>query len=299
MNYTEKINVLIEALPYVNRFRKHIIVIKYGGNAMINSDLRHSVMQDILMMKSVGMIPIVVHGGGPFISQMLDNLSIESHFVDGLRSTSEEAMKVAEMVLSGSVNNDIVRTFNHLGGNAIGLSGLDDHLITVTKKKVIDPDSETQVDLGYVGNVESVNTLLLTNLIQADYVPIISSVGIGSDGHSYNINADEVASAVAIALGASKLIFLTNTPGLLADSQDPDSLISKLSIDEANQLIENKVITEGMIPKINCCLEAITNGVDKVHIIDGRMSHSLLLELFFDMGIGTMLAHSNNDNKEV
>lgn len=295
MNYTEKINVLIEALPYVNRFRKHIIVIKYGGNAMVNDELKYSVMQDILMMKSVGMIPIVVHGGGPFISEMLDNLSIDSHFVNGFRATSEEAMKVAEMVLSGSVNNDIVRTFNHMGGNAIGLSGLDDHLLTVTKKEMPTEANQQPVDLGYVGEIDSVNVSLLNHLIDADYVPIISSVGMGPDGHSYNINADQVASAVAVSLNASKLIFLTNTPGLLADSSDPNSLISRLSISESYDLIEQGVITEGMIPKINCCLEAITSGVSKAHIIDGRMPHSLLLELFFDMGIGTMLSSDNEE----
>lgn len=292
MNYTEKINVLVEALPYVNRFRKHIIVIKYGGNAMVNNDLKTSVMQDILLMKSVGMIPIVVHGGGPFISNMLDRLSIESHFVDGLRVTNEDAMQVAEMVLSGSVNNDIVRTYNHMGGNAIGLSGLDDHLLTVSKKEITSEDNLTPVDLGYVGDIDSVNVSLLEHLIDNDYVPIISSVGIGADGHSYNINADQVASAVAIALKASKIIFLTNTPGILTDSDDPSSLISKLNADEVQALINDGIVTDGMIPKINCCLEAISNGVDKAHIIDGRMEHSLLLELFFDMGIGTMLANN-------
>lgn len=297
MNYTDKIDVLVEALPYVNRFRKHIIVIKYGGNAMINEELKFSVMQDILMMKSVGMIPIVVHGGGPFISTMLDKLSIESHFVDGLRSTSQEAMDVAEMVLSGSVNNDIVRTYNHMGGNAIGLSGLDDHLLKVTKKEVFQDNLASPIDLSYVGDVESVNVTLLNHLIDADYVPIISSVGIGPDGHSYNINADQVASAVATALKASKLIFLTNTPGLLTNSLDPDSLISKLTVLEAQSLVEDGTITEGMIPKINCCIEAVNNGVNKAHIIDGRMNHSLLLELFFDMGIGTMLSHDNKEEE--
>lgn len=291
MNHIEKVDILIEALPYVNRFRKQIIVIKYGGNAMINPELKHSVMQDILLMKSVGMIPVVVHGGGPFISKMLDQLDIESHFVQGLRVTSEAAMDVAEMVLSGSVNNDIVRTYNHLGGNAIGLTGIDDQLLTVTKKTAQIPDTHEVVDLGYVGNVAAVNVDLLHHLIAADLVPIISSVGMGSDGHSYNINADEVAGAVAVALDAHKFIVLTDTPGLLKVSDEPDSLISSITAPEVDLLIQDGTISGGMLPKIECCLQALAGGVSRVHIIDGRTKHSLLLELFFDMGIGTMITH--------
>lgn len=296
MNYKEKIDVLIEVLPYVERFRGHIIIVKYGGNAMINQELKQAVMQDILMMKSVGMIPIVVHGGGPFISQMLDKLSIESQFVNGLRVTSQDTMDVAEMVLSGSVNNDIVRTYTAMGGKAIGLSGLDSQLIQVRKKEMQYEDEVlgvdgADIDLGYVGNIEAVNTDLLYQLIELDYIPIISSIGIGPDGHSYNINADEVASAVAIAMKANKLIYLTNTPGILANSQDPDSLISELSISEALHLMDDKIITEGMIPKVNCCLDAIRYGVENARIIDGRVKHSILYELFFDMGIGTMITN--------
>lgn len=291
MDHTQKIELLIEALPYVNRFKKQIIVIKYGGNAMINQELKQCVMQDILLMKSVGMIPIVVHGGGPFISQMLDKLDIESEFVQGLRVTSEAAMDVAEMVLSGSVNNDIVRTYNHLGGNAIGLSGIDDQLLAVSKKYLPVNDSNQAVDLGYVGDITGVNTELLLHLIHADYVPIISSVGMGSDGHSYNINADEAASAIAVALKASKFMILTDTPGLLRQADNPDTLISSITITEVNQLISDGTISDGMLPKIQCCLSALTKGVSRVHIIDGRTKHSILLELFFDMGIGTMITH--------
>lgn len=291
MDHTQKIELLIEALPYVNRFKKQIIVIKYGGNAMINQELKQCVMQDVLLMKSVGMIPIVVHGGGPFISQMLDKLDIESEFVQGLRVTSEAAMDVAEMVLSGSVNNDIVRTYNHLGGNAIGLSGIDDQLLAVSKKYLPVNDLNQAVDLGYVGDITGVNTELLLHLIHADYVPIISSVGMGSDGHSYNINADEAASAIAVALKASKFMILTDTPGLLRQADNPDTLISSITITEVNQLISDGTISDGMLPKIQCCLSALTKGVSRVHIIDGRTKHSILLELFFDMGIGTMITH--------
>lgn len=296
MNYIQKTDVLIEVLPYVERFRGHIIIIKYGGNAMINEELKHAVMQDVLMMKSVGMIPIVVHGGGPFISQMLDKLSMESEFVSGLRVTTKETMDVAEMVLSGSVNNDIVRTYTAMGGKAIGLSGLDSQLIRVSKRTAMNQSadanvSDPEVDLGYVGQVESVNTVFLKQLIDLDYIPIISSIGIGPDGHSYNINADEVASAVATAMKANKLIYLTNTPGLLADNQDPNSLISQLTASEALKLIEDNVITAGMIPKIYCCLDAIKAGVENARIIDGRIKHSILHELFFDMGIGTMITN--------
>lgn len=293
MDHTQKVELLIEALPYVNRFRKQIIVIKYGGNAMINDELKHCVMQDILLMKSVGMIPIVVHGGGPFISQMLDKLDIQSEFVQGLRVTSEAAMEVAEMVLSGAVNNDIVRTYNHLGGKAIGLSGIDDRLLTVTKKSLPSDGTLHTVDLGYVGDVSAVNTELLHHLIQADYVPIISSVGMGNDGHSYNINADEVASAIAVALQANKFIVLTDTPGLLSQANDPKTLISAITAPEVQLLIEDGTISGGMLPKIDCCLQVLANGVSRVHIIDGRTKHSILLELFFDMGIGTMITHPN------
>lgn len=298
VNYIDKIDVLIEVLPYVERFRGHIIIIKYGGNAMINHELKHAVMQDVLMMKSVGMIPIVVHGGGPFISQMLDKLSMESEFINGLRVTSQDTMAVAEMVLSGSVNNDIVRTYTALGGKAIGLSGLDSQLIQVSKKEMnygeysdLSTSWKPDIDLGFVGNIETVNTDLLYQLIELDYIPIISSIGIGPDGQSYNINADEVASAIATAMKANKLIYLTNTTGILANSQDPDSLISELTIGEALQLMDDKVITEGMIPKVNCCIDAICHGVENARIIDGRVKHSILYELFFDMGIGTMITN--------
>lgn len=285
MVHSEKVEVLIEALPYVNRFYKQIIVIKYGGNAMTSEELKEAVLYDILLMKSVGMLPIIVHGGGPFISDMLGKLEIESEFVDGIRVTTEEAMEVVEMVLAGSVNNDIVKKFNHIGGRAIGISGMDDQFLKVKKAQ------SDSADYGYVGEIEDIEVDLIRQLIESDYVPVISSVGMGEDGKSYNINADTVASAIAGKIEADKFMLLTDIEGVLLDRNDPDSLVSHLSKKEAEDLIAQGIISGGMIPKIECCLDAIKQGVRAAHIIDGRMKHSLLLELFFDMGIGTMITN--------
>lgn len=283
--HSEKVDVLIEALPYVNRFYKQIIVIKYGGNAMTSEELKEAVLYDILLMKSVGMLPIIVHGGGPFISDMLGKLEIESEFVDGIRVTTEEAMEVVEMVLAGSVNNDIVKKFNHIGGRAIGISGMDDQFLKVKKAQ------SDSADYGYVGEIEDIEVDLIRQLIESDYVPVISSVGMGEDGKSYNINADTVASAIAGKIEADKFMLLTDIEGVLLDRNDPDSLVSHLSKKEAEDLIAQGIISGGMIPKVECCLDAIKQGVRAAHIIDGRMKHSLLLELFFDMGIGTMITN--------
>ncbi|MDO5457257.1 MAG: acetylglutamate kinase [Atopococcus tabaci] len=285
MVHSEKVEVLIEALPYVNRFYKQIIVIKYGGNAMTSEELKEAVLYDILLMKSVGMLPIIVHGGGPFISDMLGKLEIESEFVDGIRVTTEEAMEVVEMVLAGSVNNDIVKKFNHIGGRAIGISGMDDQFLKVKKAQ------SDSADYGYVGEIEDIEVDLIRQLIESDYVPVISSVGMGEDGKSYNINADTVASAIAGKIEADKFMLLTDIEGVLLDRNDPDSLVSHLSKKEAEDLIAQGIISGGMIPKVECCLDAIKQGVRAAHIIDGRMKHSLLLELFFDMGIGTMITN--------
>lgn len=289
MDETSKVNVLVEALSWVHQFSHKIIVIKYGGHAMVNEELQKSVMQDIMLMKSVGMIPIVIHGGGPFISSTLEQLSIESTFENGLRVSDEKTMAVVEMVLNGSVNSSIVRKFNQIGEGAIGLSGLDDNLIKVNR---------LNERLGYVGVIESVNSDLLYKMLDTGYLPVISSIGIGKDGHSYNINADAVASAVAIALKASKIIYLTDTMGVLENQDDPESLISELTEEQAYQLMQDGVISGGMIPKVEFCLDAVNNGVSRAHIIDGRISHSLLLELFLDMGIGTMIVAKEEKNDE-
>jgi len=295
MDRSKKIDILIEALPYISRFNGSIVVIKYGGNAMINEDLKKSVMQDVLLMKSVGIKPIIVHGGGPFITEMLDQLQIESHFEQGLRVTDEATMKIVEMVLAGQVNKDIVNHFNKLGGNAVGLSGKDGKLISAKKKYLKETTEAGEVklaDIGYVGEVEKVNTQLIDMLLDSDFVPVISSIGVDEEGQTYNINADYVAGEIAAAIDADKFILLTDTPGVLKDPENKDSLISEMNTDEASDLIESRVINGGMVPKVECCLFALENGIQQAHIVDGRIKHSLLLELFFDAGIGTMFTAS-------
>ena len=295
MDRSKKIDILIEALPYISRFNGSIVVIKYGGNAMINEDLKKSVMQDVLLMKSVGIKPIIVHGGGPFITEMLDQMQIESHFEQGLRVTDEATMKIVEMVLAGQVNKDIVNHFNKLGGNAVGLSGKDGKLISAKKKYLKETTEAGEVklaDIGYVGEVEKVNTQLIDMLLDSDFVPVISSIGVDEEGQTYNINADYVAGEIAAAIDADKFILLTDTPGVLKDPENKDSLISEMNTDEASDLIESRVINGGMVPKVECCLFALENGIQQAHIVDGRIKHSLLLELFFDAGIGTMFTAS-------
>lgn len=291
VDHTQKVDILIEALPYISRFKDIIVVVKYGGNAMINDELKKSVMQDVLMMKSVGIKPIIVHGGGPFITEMMDKLSMESQFEQGLRVTDKETMKVVEMVLAGQVNKEIVDQFNQIGGQAVGLSGKDGRLIKAKKKylKQTTDDGEVElVDIGYVGEVEAINTDVIEMLVKNDFVPVISSVGVDEKGDTYNINADYVAGEIAAAVNADKFILLTDTVGVLEDGSDDETLISELTINETKDLIQSGVIQGGMVPKVECCIFALENGVPQAHIVDGRLSHSLLLELFFDAGIGTM-----------
>lgn len=288
---TQKVDILIEALPYISRFKDIVVVVKYGGNAMINDALKKSVMQDVLLMQSVGIKPIVVHGGGPFIDEMLDKLGMESHFEQGLRVTDAETMKVVEMVLAGQVNKEIVDRLNQIGGCAVGLSGKDGRLIQA-KKKVVETraaDGKVQVvDLGFVGEVEAIDTAVLKMLVDHDFVPVISSIGFDEKGDTYNINADDVAGEIAVAVKADKFILLTDTVGVLEDAADEKTLYSELSIEETETLIQTGVIAGGMVPKVKCCVFALKNGVPQAHIVDGRLKHSLLLELFFDAGIGTM-----------
>ncbi|MBG9983654.1 acetylglutamate kinase [Aerococcaceae bacterium DSM 111022] len=286
----ELANVLIEALPYVNRFRGHKIVIKYGGNAMVNEDLKTSVMQDIHLMHSVGMHPILIHGGGPMISQMMDRLGKPSVFIEGLRVTDDETMEIAEMVLAGQVNPDIIGKLNHIGGRGVGLSGKDGNLIRAKKIEMMDNEGNS-VDLGNVGEVVSVNQELIEELIRDGYIPVISSVGMDDDGQALNINADYVASAVAESIEADKFVLLTDVAGVFRDFNDAETLISRLSLSEIDNLIEENIILGGMLPKIQCVVEALKGGVAHAHIVDGRVQHSLLLEIFFDEGIGTMITH--------
>jgi len=283
----EKANNLMEALPYIQRFAGKTFVIKYGGHAMSDERLKESFALDVIMLKSLGINAVIVHGGGPQINDTLKRYGIVSEFVRGMRVTDSETMSVVEMVLVGQVNKEVVGYLNQHGGKAVGLCGKDGNLL-LSKKLLqeVTGDSGTveQVDIGYVVDVVKVNTDLIKTLEQGGYLPVIAPVGVGLAGESYNINADVVAGRVAAALNAEKLILLTDTPGVL----DKDKkLIQKISVAQMHRLIEDESITGGMIPKVVCCAEALNDGVKKAHIIDGRMEHSVLLEIFTDVGIGT------------
>ncbi|MBD1861735.1 MULTISPECIES: acetylglutamate kinase [Trichocoleus] len=279
-----RVRILSEALPYIQQFAGRTIVIKYGGAAMKDSNLKEKVMRDIVFMACVGIRPVVVHGGGPEINTWLDKLGIEPQFKNGLRVTDAATMDVVEMVLVGRVNKEIVSLINQAGGCAVGLCGKDGSLVKARP--------EGQADIGFVGEVNSVNVRILESLLKAGHIPVISSVAADDTGQAYNINADTVAGELAAALGAEKLILLTDTAGILHDYHDPSTLIDKLDIQEARQLIESGVVSGGMIPKVNCCVRSLAQGVKAAHIIDGRLPHSLLLEIFTDAGIGSMLVAS-------
>ncbi|MDR5659891.1 acetylglutamate kinase [Serpentinicella sp. ANB-PHB4] len=280
MTPCQKADVLIESLPYIKSFHNETIVIKYGGNAMINEDLKKTVIRDIVLMKYVGMNPVVVHGGGPEITEMLKKLGKETKFIDGLRVTDEETMYITEMVLTGKISNQIVSLFNQNGIKSIGINGKDGNTIQAKQK---DPT------LGLVGKIESIDTDLINTVIEKGYIPVISPIGIGENSQSFNINADEVAGNLAAALNAKKIILMTDVRGVMKDANDVDSIIPRIKSDQIMDLIHGGVIKGGMIPKIKCCLEAVTNGVESAHIIDGRKQHSILLEIFTDDGIGTMI----------
>ncbi|WP_054696280.1 acetylglutamate kinase [Syntrophomonas palmitatica] len=278
----QKAEILVEALPYIKDFYGKRVVIKYGGAAMTDCDLKNKVMQDIVLMKFVGMHPIVVHGGGPEINQMLARLNIKSEFINGLRVTDQPTMEVVEMVLGGKLNKEIVAGINASGGRAIGLSGKDDRLIEAS---FLDPSGK----MGFVGAVKKINPAIIDVLIENGYIPVIAPIGIGDTGETYNINADLVASAIAVAIKADKLVLLTDVPGLLRDPEDPDSLISVLHLDQIEGLNQEGIIAGGMLPKVQCCAESVRGGVGRTHIIDGRLPHSILLEIFTRQGIGTMV----------
>ena len=279
----------MEALPYIQEFYGKTIVIKYGGNAMINEDLKEKVMQDIALMKYVGIRPVIVHGGGPEITGFLKKVGKKSSFVAGLRVTDAETVEIAEMVLDGKVNSEIVNLLNHRGVRAVGLSGKDANLICAQKKlaTVYDGDEKKKVDIGYVGAVEQVNVALIEDLLDQDYVPVIAPIGVGKNGESYNINADYVAGEIAGALKAEKLMLLTDVEGIYGNYEDKSTFISTLTLKEAESMIQSGVIGGGMIPKVETCLKALKGGAAKTHIIDGRQPHSLLLEIFTSQGIGT------------
>jgi len=272
--------VLVEALPYIRRFRGATVVVKYGGNAMTDIGLAHQFAEDIVLMRSVGLRPVVVHGGGPQISALMQRLGMEPQFRDGLRVTDADSLDVARMVLVGKINRDIVSAVNVHGPLAVGLSGEDGGLILATAR---DPD------LGFVGDVGAVNPAILDRLLAEDLIPVVSTIGTDEAGQAYNINADTVAGAIAEALAAEKIIYLTDVEGLLRDVDDPASLISRITAKELQALIETGGLTGGMIPKIAACVHAVEHGVRSAHILDGRIPHVLLLELFTDEGIGTMI----------
>ena len=278
----KKAEVLIEALPYIQRFNRKIIVVKYGGSAMVDEELKRKVIEDVVLLKLVGFKPIIVHGGGKEITKWVEKCGMETHFVNGLRYTDAPTMEIAEMVLN-KVNKELVNIVSQLGIKAVGISGKDGAMLKVTKKL------SKGEDIGYVGEIKEVDSKVIMNLLENDFLPVICPVGIDDEFNTYNINADDAACAIARAVHAEKLAFLTDIEGVYKDPSDKNTLISELSIDEAHKLIEDGYIGGGMLPKLNNCIDAIDNGVSRVHILDGRISHCLLLEIFTNRGIGTAI----------
>ncbi len=276
--------MLVEALPYIQRLFGKTIIIKYGGAAMQDPDLTQKILEDITLLKFVGMNPIVVHGGGPDINNMLLALDVQPQFVDGLRVTDDKTMEVVQMVLTGKINKEIVAKLNGMRANAIGLCGIDGNIITARKAQ-----PKNGVDLGNVGEITGINTKLLTTLAGDQYIPVIAPVGTGEKGESYNINADTAASEIACALKAEKLMFLTDTDGIRMDKEDPESLIYEISVKRIYELIDQGIIDGGMLPKVRGCIQAIQSGVERVHILNGTIPHPIILEIFTDSGIGTMI----------
>lgn len=280
--YLEKAEVLIEALPYIQRFNRRIIVVKYGGSAMVDETLKKQVIQDVTLLKLVGFKPIIVHGGGKEISRWVGKVGMEPHFINGLRVTDADTMEIAEMVLN-KVNKSLVQMVQELGVKAVGISGKDGGLLTVEKRY-----SDGQ-DIGFVGEITDVNPKVLYDLLEKDFLPIVCPIGLDKVFNTYNINADDAACAIAKAVNAEKLAFLTDIEGVYKDPEDKSTLISELTIDDAHALIDEGFIGGGMLPKLNNCIDAIDNGVSRVHIMDGRIPHCLLLEIFTNRGIGTAI----------
>ncbi len=275
----QRAKVLVHALPYIQEYFGKIVVIKYGGNAMINDELKDKVMRDIVLLSLIGVKPVLVHGGGPEISEMLQKVGKKSEFVNGLRVTDEETVDIVQMVLAGKVNKGLVNIIESKGGSAIGLSGIDGHMITAKVKNEV---------LGFVGEITNVNVKPVLDVIEKGYIPVISTIGCDCDGNVYNINADTAAAKIAGELGATSLISMTDISGILEDKDNPDTLIPKIEIGKAPELMEKGIISGGMIPKVECCINAVKWGVERVFIIDGRIPHAILIEMLTDEGIGTM-----------
>ena len=287
--YIKKAGILIEAMPYISKFHGKTVVIKYGGSAMTDEEIKHSVIGDIAFMKMVGINPVIIHGGGPEINKALALEGIEPKFFNGLRVTDEKTMQVVESVLSGQINKSIVAEFQRHKTKAVGISGKDGMLIEAEKKM---PDG---ADIGFVGDIKKINTEVLDTLIKSDFVPVISPVGADNEANTYNINADYAAVEIAIALKATKLVFLTDIEGVRMNADNPDSLISRLTPLEIENMINNGTITGGMIPKVECCSKAIKSGVNSVHIINGKIEHSILLEIYTKDGIGTVIEEAEDE----
>ena len=283
----ERAEVLVQALPYIRKYTGKIVVVKYGGNAMINEVLKQQVMEDIVLLHLIGVKVVLVHGGGPEINELMDRLGKKPEFIDGLRVTDRETVDIVQMVLAGKVNKSLVGLLGAKGGRAVGLSGIDDRLIEAKCK---------DERLGFVGEVTRVNPAPVTDLLDRGYIPVISTVGCGADGETYNINGDTAAACIAGALGAERLIMMTDIAGVLRDPKDPATLIPEITIREAAQLFSDGVISGGMIPKVECCIRAIVEGVEKVIIMDGRVPHSILMELLTDEGAGTMVRKGEKQN---
>ena len=284
LSHSGRAQVLVEALPYIQRYYGKTVVIKYGGNAMISDELRKAVISDIILLRLVGIHVVVVHGGGPEINELLKKTGKESRFVNGLRYTDEETMDVVQMVLCGKVNKNLVATLNRVGGQAVGLCGLDGGMLQAVRRR------EEGVDYGLVGDITRVEPKVIQDAIQDDFIPVISTVAQGMDAEtSYNVNADTAAAQIAVAVGAEKLILLTDIRGLLRDKNDEDTLISQVRVHEVPELVQQGIISGGMIPKVACCADAIENGVRRTHILDGRIPHSILIEVLSHAGIGTMI----------
>jgi len=288
----EKAAILVEALPYIKNFSGKTVVIKYGGHAMTEKKLKKTVLTDLVLMKYVGINPVIVHGGGPEINSMLKRLNISSQFVNGLRVTDRATMEIVEMILAGKINKELVALINSFGSRAVGLSGKDAGLFLARRKaaQVGNPDKTiSSVDIGFVGDIARVDPEIVITLLKENYIPVIAPVAVGPDGDSYNINADHAAGELAVALKAEKLVLLTDVEGVMKNLADKDSLLSVIKVNEVPQLVNEGTINGGMIPKVECCVSAINGGVKTTHILDGRLSHSILLEVFTDKGIGTMV----------